>query len=147
MDTSLSKTEQEAIAGAVKAEIEKLIQGCESLDMELAFGMFHDSPDFIMIGTDGTQCSYETYVNNNVDYLGSCSAFKLTTFNEEIRVLDSQTAIYSWAYAAEATLKSGEKDIVDRAGASFVFRKMGDAWKVVYYHEATVPPRRVPADS
>ena len=140
---TLTSTEKDAIAQEIKKVIGDLIQGCETLDMELAFGMFHDSPDFIMIGTDGTQCDYETYLKNNLDYLGACSSFKLTTFSGKTRVLDHETAIYSWAYRAEATLKTGEKDIVEKAGASFVFRKINDEWKVVYYHEASVPPKRI----
>ena len=113
--------------------------------MEVAFGMFADSLDFLMMGTGGALCDYQTYLGDNVNYLATCSAFKLTTLNREIRVLDHTTAIIAWAYQVEATLKTGEKDVIDHAGASFVFRKMGGAWKVVYYHESSVPPKRISA--
>ena len=143
MDT-LAPADKNRIEEEISEIINTLIQGCVTLDMDMAFGMFSDDPDFIMMGTDGSQVDHATYVNNNITYLTDCSAFELTTFNGETRVLDENTAIYSWAYQAKATLKSGDIDMVDNAGATFVFRKVDGEWKVVYYHEATVPPRRIP---
>ena len=136
-------TNKEKIEKEIQVIIDTLIQGCQALDMDMAFGMFANIPEFIMMGTDGSQVDHNTYVNNNIAYLGECSAFELKTFNGETRVLDENTAVYSWAYAAKATLKSGDIDMVDNAGATFVFRKLDNEWKVVYYHEATVPPRRI----
>jgi hypothetical protein len=141
----LSSFEKEKIEGETRAAIETLITGCETLDMDLAFRAFSDSPDFLMMATDGSLCDYQTYVDSNVDYLETCSRFKLTTFKDEIRILRPDMAIFSWAYGAEATLKSGEKDIVEKAGASFVFRKVDEDWKVVYYHESSLPAIQVEA--
>ena len=139
----LSVSEEKRIKQELKAAIDTLIAGCEALDMDLAFDIFADSPAFLMMGTDGSLCDYQTYLGNNIDYLMTCSAFELTTFNEEIRILDRNTAVYAWAYGAKATLKTGEQDIIENAGASFVFRRVDDEWKVVYYHESTVVPKRV----
>ena len=140
---SLSSAEQERIKEALRGAINTLIRGCETLDMELAFGVFSNSPDFLMMGTDGSLCNYQTYVDNNIDYLMSCSRFELTTFREEIRILDRDTAIFSWAYGAKATLKTGEQDVIENAGATFVFGKVENEWKVVYYHESSLPATRV----
>ncbi len=41
-----------------------------------------------------------------------------------------------------ATLKTGEQDIIENAGASFVFSRVNDEWKVIYYHESSSPPTR-----
>ena len=140
---SLTIAEKEQIQKEIKAAINKLILGCENLDMDLAFSMFANSPDFLMMGTDGTLCDYQTYLKNNIDYLMTCTSFKLTTYREEIRIIDPEIAIYSWAYGAEAILKTGEQDIVENAGASFVFEKKNRVWKVVYYHESSTPPKRI----
>jgi hypothetical protein len=140
---SLSNQEKELITGEIKAAVQSLIRGCETLDMDLAFEVFEDSPEFLMMGTDGSLCDYDTYVKNNVEYLVACSSFKLTTFNEEIRILNCETAVFSWTYQAEATLLNGDKDIVENAGASFIFNKVDDKWKVVYYHESSTPPARI----
>jgi hypothetical protein len=141
---SLSSAELEQIKEELRGAINSLIRGCEALDMELAFSVFSDSPDFLMMGTDGSLCDYQTYVNNNVNYLKTCSSFELTTFGEEIRILDRDTAIFSWAYSARATLRTGEQDIIEKAGATFVFRKVENEWKVVYYHESSLPATRLP---
>lgn len=140
---SLTIAEKEQIQQEIKAAINTLILGCENLDMDLAFSMFANSPDFLMMGTDGTLCDYQTYLKNNIDYLMTCTSFKLTTYREEIRIIDPEIAIYSWAYGAEAILKTGEQDIVENAGASFVFEKKNRVWKVVYYHESSTPPKRI----
>lgn len=140
---SLSRAEKDTITREIKAEISRLIAGCESLDMDMAFDMFLDAPDFLMMGTDGTLCDFNTYLKNNIDYLNTCAGFELTTFKEEIRILGLETAIFSWAYGVEATLKKGKMDIIENAGASFIFRKMDGKWKVVYYHESSVPPKRI----
>ena len=140
---NLTNVEKNAIVDEINAIIATLIRGCETLDMDMAFGMFSDSSDFIMMGTDGTQCDHNTYVQNNIAYLNDCSAFELTTFNGQTRVLDQNTAVYAWSYQAKATLKTGDIDMVDKAGATFVFHKLHNEWKVVYYHEASVPPRRI----
>jgi hypothetical protein len=120
-----------------------LKKGCETLDMKSAFQAFTNSPEFLMMRTDGSLCDYHTYLNDNISYLMTCSSFKLTTYRDEIRVLDLDMAIFPWAYGAEATLKTGVQDIVEKAGASFVFRKVDDEWKVIYYHESLLPPIRV----
>jgi hypothetical protein len=139
----LSGAEKERIENELQEAVNSLIAGCEALDMGLAFGAFSDSADFLMMGTDGSLCDYQTYLRNNIDYLMTCSSFKLTTLKQEIRVLNRDVAVFSWAYKAEATLKTGERDVVEKAGASFIFGRVNGEWKVVYYHESSVPPTRV----
>ncbi len=139
----LSNFEREQIKKEIKGIINNLIVGCETLDMELAFDMFSDTPDFLMMETGGALCDYQTYVNNNINYLTTCSSFKLTTRSEEIRVINRDVAIFAWSYQVVATLKTGEQDSIENAGASFVFNRVADEWKVVYYHESTLPPVRI----
>ena len=79
-----STAEKSQIQQEIKAVMDTLITGCENLDLKMAFGMFADEPDFLMMGTDGTLCDYQTYLKNNVDYLRTCASFKLTTFQEDI---------------------------------------------------------------
>ena len=140
------QTEHGKIKDALHSALDKVITGCETLDMKLAFEIFSDSADFLMMGTDGTLCDYQTYRKNNIDYLTSCESFKLHTFKKEVRVFSEEMAVLSWAYGVEAKLKTGEVDIIDNAGASFVFQKIQNEWKVVYYHEASVPLKRETAE-
>jgi hypothetical protein len=139
----MKNTDVEIIRKEIKELIDGLIRGCEALDPEAAFGIFSDSPDFLMMGTDGSVVDCPTYLKNNVDYLQTCDQFRLTTNHEEIRIIDPAVTVFAWSYTAEAFLKTGERDIFDNAGASFVFHKVNGNWKVVYYHESSSPPRRV----
>jgi len=138
----LSNVDKQRIANELKDALDSLIEGCESLDMNQAFDIFWDSPEFRMIAMDGTLCDYQTYLRNNIDYLAECSSFELTTLDERIDVLNSDLGIYSWIYRAVATLRTGEQDVIEKAGASFVFRRLEDQWKVIHYHESTLPPQR-----
>jgi hypothetical protein len=122
--------------------VQTVIRGCEALDMEMAFRIFWNSPDFRMISMDGRLCDYQTYIQDNIEYLKTCAQFTLTTLTQEITVFTRTLAICSWIYRVDATLKTGEHDRIDHAGASFVFRKIEDEWKVVYYQESTLPPMR-----
>ena len=133
------------IKSELYSALDKLIKGCETLDMKLAFEIFSDSASFLMMGTDGSLCDYQTYLKNNIDYLKDCNSFKLNTFKKEIRIINKETAVLSWAYGVEAKLKTGEVDLIDNAGASFVFSKIQGNWKVVYYHESSVSWKRIKA--
>ncbi len=144
VEERLSNSEQKAIERELKEAINTLVSGCETLNMEQAFSVFWNSPDFVMMGTDGSMHDYQAYVGSNVAYLMTCSAFRLTTFREEVRILDRNTAVVAWGYRADATLKTGEQEAVANAGATFVFRRMDGVWKVVTCHESSVPPVRVP---
>ena len=140
MGIKLSGSEKNKIQKEVKKAFNTIIEGWESLDMDLAFKAFHNSPDFYMIGIDCSICDYQTYINNNINYFKECSSFKLTTFEEKIKFLDKDMAIYSWIYKAEATLKTGDRDIIEKACATLLFKKINKEWKVIYYHEAALLP-------
>jgi hypothetical protein len=142
-EDNLPTAELEQIHTEIKSQISTLVVGCETLDMDQAFSIFHKSPEFLMMGTDGSLCDYQTYIQNNINYLLTCSSFQLTTYREEIRVLTREMAVYSWAYGVNAILKTGECDIIENAGASFMFKKINSEWKVVYYHESSSPPKRM----
>ena len=144
MGTYLLQSEKNRIKKEIKEAFDTIVKGCESLDMDLAFKVFLNSPDFYMIGTDCSICDYQTYIDSNINYLKECSNFKLTTFSEEIKYLGRDMVIFSWIYKAEATLKTGDRDIIEKAGATFLFKKINGEWKVIYYHEASLPHIKIP---
>jgi hypothetical protein len=137
-----TSSDAKRIEQELRDTVAMLIAGCEALDVDLAFGLFWDSPEFRMIGMDGSLCDYATYVRDNVDYRSTCTSFELTTIDDEIRFLGPGLAIYSWIYRAEATLQTGERDVFENAAATFVFEKLGGEWKAVYYQESALPPKR-----
>jgi len=142
MTSARSPEETRRIEAEILAALDRLVDGCERLDMDLAFGIFSRGPDFRMIAADGSLCDFATYYDNNVAYLDDCSAFSLTTLRTDVLVLRMDAAVLSWIYRAEVTLESGAFDVIDRAGATFVFEKRDGEWKVVRYHESSLPAVR-----
>jgi len=49
----LSVVEKAQIHKEIKEAVNTLINGCENLDMDFAFDVFYNSPDFLMMGIDG----------------------------------------------------------------------------------------------
>jgi hypothetical protein len=137
----ISDSEREQIEQELRDAVNAVIVGCGLLDMELAFKIFLNSPDFLMIGVDGSLCDYRTYVDNNGDYLATCSSFELITLREDIKLLSRDLAVFMWVYKAEAALKTGGYDVWEKVGATFVFSKIDGEWKVVRYHESTLFPQ------
>jgi hypothetical protein len=143
--SNLSSSETAKIEEEIRYAVQTVIQGCEALDMEKAFHLFLDLPDFLMIASDGSLCDYQTYIENNINYLSTCSSFKLTTIRQEVKVLDRDLALCSWIYKADAALNTGEHDLFEKAGATFVFNRIDGEWKVIHYHESALPPVRLTA--
>ena len=142
MGRRTSESKRKKIEAEILAALERLIAGCGALDMGAAFGPFSRSSEFRMIGADGSLCDFETFYGDNVSYLGNCSAFSLATIASDVLVLRSDLAVLSWIYRAEATLANGERDVIERAGATFVFEKREGRWVAVRYQESSLPPVR-----
>lgn len=138
----ISENRKKEIKDEIKKEIDSLIIGCESLDMSLAFKVFSKSPDFFMIASDGNFYDYQTFYNNNKNYFEICSSFELDTKKLDIKVLSDDLVIVSWLYKVVATLKTGNKDIIENAGATFLFKKIDNKWIVINYQESSLPPEQ-----
>jgi len=139
----LSESEISEIQDEIKKEIDLLITGCETLDMDMAFKVFSRDTDFFMIASDGRDYDFQSFFNNNKDYLDSCIKFELFTRKLDIKVLTSDIVVVSWLYKTVATLKEGNQDIFENAGATFLFKRVYDNWAVINYQESTLPPERV----
>ena len=123
----------------ILAVLDRLIQGCETLDMDLAFGAFDRSDAFCMVAGDGTLCTFDEYYANNVGYFNHCETFKLETLGTDILVLRDDLAVLTWTYCVDASLTSGVRHQIERAGATFAFQKVEGRWLVVRYHESSSP--------
>ena len=134
--------EQEKIRKEIEYEIDNLIRGCEELNLEKAFKVYLKSANFFMIAADGYYYDYQTFYNNNKNYFDILSKFELTTIKRDLKILSNDLVIYSWIYKVIATLKTGEQDILNSAGATFLFKKINDVWTVINYHESSAPPTR-----
>jgi len=147
MTERVPKADRERIEGEILAVLDRLIEGCQRLDMDLAFGMFDRSDSFRMIAGDGTVCTFDEYYANNVGYLETCTSFKLETMQADVLVLCPDLAVLTWSYRVQATLGSGARDLIDRAGATLVFDLQDGEWKVIRYHESSGPAEHLEGPS
>ena len=138
----INKIDKESITQEIDRILDDLIASYETMDIEASFKVFSTDQDFFMIGSDGLIYDHETFYTANRSYFDLCSAFALTTYIRDIKVLSNDLALVSWHYKAIATLKAGGKDVFDTAGATFLFQKIDNQWSVINYQESTLPPRR-----
>ena len=154
----VNKIDEETVTKEISKVLDDLIASYEAMDIEASFKVFSTDQDFFMIGSDGLIYDHETFYTANKSYFDLCSAFSLTTYIRDIKVLSNDLALVSWHYKAIATLKAGPsgsltgdasptdrtggKDVFDTAGATFLFQKKDNQWIVINYQESTLPPRR-----
>ncbi len=136
---TLTPEDRTRITREIHDVLDRLIRGCETLDMDLAFGMFDRSDAFRMVAGDGTLCTFAEYYANNVAYLSQCKSFMLDTIGTNVLVLRDDLAVLTWSYRVAATLESGSRHRIDRAGATFVLQKEDEQWRVIRYHESSSP--------
>ena len=139
-------SDAESIANEIHGILAALIAGYEACDMAPVRDAFCDGPDFLMMNTDGALCGFDIFYDNDAVYLDACADFTLTTHDTQVRIMDADCAVLAWSYSAEALLKTGERDRVDKAGASFIFVRRAGAWKCAYYHQSSGAFTRLPAD-
>ncbi len=146
MAERVSDADRSRIESEVLGVLDRLVTGCRGLHMDLAFGMFDRSNAFRMVAGDGTVCTFSEYYANNMAYLETCAAFSIETLQADVLAMRPDLAVVTWSYRVEAALKNGAHDIIDRAGATFVFEKQGVEWKVIRYHESSGSSERRPPD-
>ena len=139
----VNKINVEIIIKEIDQVLDDLIASYEALDLDTSFKFFSADPEFFMIGSDGLIYDHETFYNANKMYFSECSKFDLITYIRDIKVLTNDLVLVSWHYKAMATLRTGGKDVFDTAGATFLFKRINGQWKVINYHESSLPPKRI----
>ena len=121
----ISESDIETIKADIKNLIDTLIKGYETMDMNIGFKVFSQSPDFYMIAFDGKEYDYQSFMDSNKVFLDSCKTFELYTEKMDIKVLTPDFVVVSWLYKAVATHKSSRKETWENAAATFLFKKIG----------------------
>lgn len=134
-----SPQEQESVKKEITAVIDGIVQSLEKRDAEALFQSYQDSPEFILLTTDGSMMDYAAAKAHHVKWFSSLSSLKVTTTKDEFRFLPGNTVIYAWRSKFEMTLKTGGAPTMD-FGITLVFHKIDDHWKVVYQQTSALPP-------
>jgi len=136
----LSPQEQDAAKKEIREASNQILTATSNLDVDALLQPYWNSPDFVFVSAQGTAVDYQTAKNGTAELFKTVSAMKYTTVKDEFRFLTANTVLYTWLGKCECVFKTGEQAKIDSYAISFVFRKMGDSWKIIYAHESASPP-------
>jgi hypothetical protein len=102
----------------------------------MVIGTFLDSPDFVFLTNGSTYSCKEVMAMrpNYNEYLNQ----KGTIFDEKFTVLDNSTALYTAKSKWIANYKDGHSSLADPDAFMFMFKKIDNKWKVIYYVDSYV---------
>jgi len=132
----LSEKQQAAIRQEVSRAVQDCLAACDRVDYAAALKFAADVPEFRFADIDGKQYDYAGFKKLVTDQFTGLSAAKCTTRNQEILVLGPDTALVIWHGAIDLTQKDGPGLRSDPYNVTFLFKRLGGAWKIVTQHES-----------
>jgi ketosteroid isomerase-like protein len=135
----MTPQEQETAKKEIREVVNLILQAANKMDVEALLQPYFNSPDFILLNTDGSMVDYQGAKNGTAELFKSLAAVEFTTVREEFRFLPNNIVIFAWLGKCEMTLKTGEHSKIDAYGVTFVFRKIDNQWKIIYSHESASP--------
>jgi hypothetical protein len=105
---------------------------------------FLDSSDFVYI-TNGKTYSYKEIMAMRPNYDGLLNQ-KITIIDEKYTVLDNSTVIYTSNSKCVTKFKDGHSTLYDPDAFMFMFKKIDNKWRVIYYVDSYVE-QNVPSES
>lgn len=132
----LTQQQKDQIKSEVKAVCDSLWAKWTRLDGEATIQYFRDSPEFVAFNADGSRSEFQAFKQMTLDGASSAAAFKLAPARIDFYVLAKDAVIYSWFGKSEFAMKSGDKITYDPDAGTFVFKKVGGQWKIIYIHES-----------
>ena len=136
----MTPQEQDVAKKEIREVADRILQSLNTMDVEALLQPYWNSPDFVLVSTDGSMADYQTAKNGTVEMFKLLASLKYTTVKDEFRFLPGNTVIYAWSGKSEFAFKTGEQSRIDAYTITFVFRKMDNSWKIVYAHESASPP-------
>ena len=141
--TIMTAQEQEVAKKEIRAIVDQILQNANKMDAEALLQSYSNSPDFLLLNTDGTMVDFQGAKNGTIEIMKGLSSLKYTTIKDEFRFLPDNLVICAWLGKCEMTLKTGENMKNDIFGVTLVFSKIDNQWKVIYSHESSLPPVQV----
>jgi hypothetical protein len=133
----LSDAQKEKIKGEVKEVVNTFFKGCEEVNFDMAMKPFLDSPDFAYIN-NGYAFSYKECVDVFRPVFSTFLNQKITILDEKYSFPDNSTVLYSNHCKSLTNYKDGHAILQDPTVMLFIFKKINDAWKVIYGVESHI---------
>jgi hypothetical protein len=141
----LSDAQKEKIIGEVKKEVNTFFKGCEEVNLDMCMKPMLDSPDFLYIN-NGYAFSYKECVDVFKPVFDTFLNQKITILDEKYSFPDNSTVLYSNHCKSLTNFKDGHAVLQDPTVMLFIFKKIDDAWKVIYGVESHID-KNIPSES
>jgi uncharacterized protein (TIGR02246 family) len=139
----LTEKEQAAIKQELNQTVQNLLGAFERADIEKILGFFADDTAFLSIDPEGKVSDSPTFRKATREFFQTVSGEKIRTKSQDIRILDAGTAIMAWQGGYQTMMKDGTIVKSEAYAATFVFKRIGRDWKIIYDHESGLPPAPV----
>ena len=92
-EDDLSPEQVSQIRNDVTAATDTIVARFNRLDVEGTFAVYHESPDFVVLGPDGSKVDYAAYKKMNADFVAPAASVMLTTKANDCRVMASSSKL------------------------------------------------------
>ena len=132
--------EQDLAKKEINEVLNQQLQAASTLDAEALMQSYSNSPDFVLLSSNGSMADYQETKNGTAEMYKSLTALKFTTIKNEFRFLPGNVVICAWLGKCDVTFKTDERATIDSYAITFVFKKLDNSWKIIYSHESASPP-------
>ncbi len=134
------------IARDAVAVVHAVGEASQRLDIDAALKDVWGDPRALLVVSEGHPMPVAEFREEMRGFYASMAAMKFTTLGEEVRVLGSDLVLDAWTYRVEGAAKSGGRFVIETETATFLVRRIGGAWKIIFFQEAASPMQRLPAE-
>jgi hypothetical protein len=144
--TSLDQTQKDLITKEIVASIDQIINGWNTKNIDTAFPLFLNSPEFTFIGMDGEITDYKAIIDMSKPMFEAMQYCKYTLLNKKIKIIDQNSVVALIIVNAEVKFSDGTIQKFPKIGCTFIFSKINNKWMVTHFQESTLPPERITSD-
>ena len=135
----MTPREQATTKKAIQKIFDLQIRACKRGDLEALFQTMWNSPEFIAIMTDGARLDYQGVKTFTAELFESAPSVKFTRAKDDFLFLSKDLVLYAWNGKCDMTLRAGGNSRIDSYAVTYVFRKIGKEWKIIFSHESASP--------
>lgn len=123
------------------------VAACEKADLPGALACMADVPEFRYADPAGNLPDFAQTKHGSAEWFDQSCAQRVVTQSQEIAVPGPDATLVVWPDALEHKLKDGPLHRADPDHASFLFKRLGAAWKFAYDHYSASPSRPMSASA